>query len=129
MKSHSNRAPGVISARDFGLLIKGECVMRTTSLRNGFTLIELLVAIAIIGILIALLLPAVQQAREAARRVQCRNNLRQIALALHNYHDRCGAFPPSNVAGGNSLQTGWWSWIARVLPELDQQALYAQLDL
>jgi hypothetical protein len=71
----------------------------------------------------------VQQAREAARRVQCKNNLRQIALALHNYHDNSGSFPPSNVAGGNGLDTGWWSWIVRILPELDQQPLYAQFDL
>jgi prepilin-type N-terminal cleavage/methylation domain-containing protein len=103
--------------------------MSTTRLRRGFTLIELLVVIAIIGVLVALLLPAVQQAREAARRVQCRNNLRQIAVALHNYHDRSGSFPPSSVAGGSGLDTGWWSWIVRVLPEIDQQPLYAQLDL
>lgn len=103
--------------------------MRSRSTRDGFTLIELLVVTAVIGVLIALLLPAVQQAREAARRMQCRNNLRQIALALHNYHDKCGSFPPSNVAGGTTFDTGWWSWIVRVLPELDQQPLSAQLDL
>src|SRR5262245_55097799 len=100
----------------------GGHVMPARSTRPGFTLIELLVVIGIIILLIALLLPAVQQAREAARRVQCRNNLRQVALALHNYHDRSGTFPPSNVAGGQALDTGWWSWITRILPELDHQS-------
>ena len=97
-------------------------------LRHGFTLIELLVVVAIIAVVMALLLPAVQQAREAARRTQCRNNLRQIALALHNYHDRNRSFPPLTVVEW-STDTGWWSWITRILPDLDQQPLYEQFDL
>ena len=69
--------------------------------RRGFTLIELLVVIAIIAVLIALLLPAVQAAREAARRAQCVNNLKQIGLALHNYHDTVGTFPPGGMSSGD----------------------------
>lgn len=97
---------------------------------RGFTLIELLVAIAVIGILIAILLPAVQQAREAARRTQCRNHLKQLGLAVHNYHDAHTAMPPSRVEdwdawlAGSPNFTGWWSWQTRLLPYLEQPALY-----
>ncbi|HET6423848.1 MAG TPA: DUF1559 domain-containing protein [Planctomycetaceae bacterium] len=95
--------------------------------RFGFTLIELLVVIAIIAILIALLLPAVQQAREAARRTQCRNNLKQLGLAIHNYHDQAGVFPPGWVSQYYQVGTGEptiWSWGAFLLPQIDQAPLY-----
>lgn len=95
---------------------------------RGFTLIELLVVIAIIAILIALLLPAVQQAREAARRTQCKNNLKQIGLALHNYHDQHSVFP----MGSYNLNNGVWpttgtNWRTLILPFLDQANVYNQL--
>lgn len=89
---------------------------------RGFTLIELLVVIAIIAILIALLLPAVQQAREAARRTQCRNNLKQLALAMHNYHDKSNCFP---ITLG--FVNGWGLW-PMVLPEIDQAPLYNTIN-
>jgi len=100
--------------------------------RRGFTLIELLVVIAIIAILIALLLPAVQQAREAARRTQCRNNLKQIGLALHNYHDAHGIFPPASIytypnRGGGDVASNY-TWIAMILPYLDQAPLYNSIN-
>ena len=96
-------------------------------LSRGFTLIELLVVIAIIAILIALLLPAVQQAREAARRTQCRNNLKQIGLALHNYHDTFRLFPPGVIRDGQNNSEAW-GWTVFILPFLEQANLYNQLD-
>ncbi|MBI1346483.1 DUF1559 domain-containing protein [bacterium] len=111
--------------------------------RRGFTLIELLVVIAIIAILIALLLPAVQQAREAARRTQCRNNLKQFGLAMHNYHDNSNTFPPGLVAPTTLWSTcsvmsngvavpdtnsRMWGWGTLILPFLDQAPLYNTLS-
>lgn len=114
-------------------------MLRRFRARRGFTLIELLVVIAIIAILIALLLPAVQQAREAAKRTQCRNNMKQIVLGLHNYHDTYGIFPPGAVLrdhqgnqrdvdagfmGGDRDNDGMAPWSVLLLPYLEQANLY-----
>ena len=99
-------------------------------LRRGFTLIELLVVIAVIAVLIGLLLPAVQAAREAARRVQCVNNLKQMGLALQNYHDAVGVFPMGYAAGRVKVVNGsgdtapGWAWGAMILPQLEQSAAF-----
>jgi prepilin-type N-terminal cleavage/methylation domain-containing protein len=115
--------------------------------RHGFTLIELLVVIAIIAVLIALLLPAVQQAREAARRSQCKNNLKQIGVALHNYHDTHRVFPHAynndwsrwlktdgtvttvGIMGQNVSGRGQWSWTAFLLPFVDQTPTFNTLNV
>ena len=103
--------------------------------RTGFTLIELLVVIAIIAVLIALLLPAVQQAREAARRSQCKNNLKQIGLGLHNYLEQGQRFPPGSLrdyinfpAGTGSWNTSMLSWQARILPFMDKSSISNKID-
>ncbi len=102
--------------------------------RVGFTLIELLVVIAIIAVLIALLLPAVQQAREAARRSQCKNNMKQIGLGLHNYENAVTTFPPGGLAGvpfsgsGSDPHNSGTNWRTFILPYLDQATLYNKLN-
>lgn len=120
-RGHGSCGPGVCTVK-----------LSTTSSahqRRGFTLIELLVVISIIAILVGLLLPAVQQAREAARRTQCRNNLRQLGIALHSYHDLHRSLPPGSIVLPDNfpIQTGW-GWGAFLLPHLDQTPLYSQLD-
>ena len=99
---------------------------RASGRRRAFTLIELLVVIAIIAVLVALLLPAVQQAREAARRSQCKNNLKQIGLALHNYQSSLNVFPPGVIgtSGGSSSTDRLTTWQALLLPHVEQTALY-----
>ncbi|MEZ6136678.1 MAG: DUF1559 domain-containing protein [Pirellulaceae bacterium] len=100
---------------------------RRTPCRQAFTLVELLVVIAIIGILVGLLLPAVQAAREAARRISCSNNLKQMGLALHNYHDTFNAFPTPGYYHGDALGSSW-SVQARLLPQLEQANLQDLID-
>ncbi len=104
-------------------------------IRRAFTLIELLVVVAILAALLALLLPAVQQARESARRTQCRNNLRQLGLALHNYHDQASVFPPGYVSANTdparivtAPRYQGWGWNMMILPHLDQASLYNQFN-
>jgi prepilin-type N-terminal cleavage/methylation domain-containing protein len=122
--------------------------MKPLRAASGFTLVELLVVIAIIGVLVALLLPAVQAAREAARRAQCSNHIKQIALALHNYHDAHSVFPPGNMfpagrsptplpsvgpdANGCAVGNNGWRpgapWTVLILPYIEQKPLYDALD-
>src|SRR5215467_393971 len=108
--------------------------LRSLNSQSGFTLVELLVVIAIIGVLVSLLLPAVQSARESARRMQCTNNLHNLGLAMHNYHDALGTFPNSHFynpspSGKDDLCSSatnceMWGWGALILPYVEQQNLF-----
>jgi type II secretory pathway pseudopilin PulG len=111
----------------FEVLRKDRPAMLNRRSRPGFTMLELVVVLVIIFVLIALLLPARRSAREPARRTQCKNNLKQIGLALHNYHDRYGSFPPAFTVDteGKPLH----SWRTLILPFLDQEPIYNQIDL
>ena len=109
-----------------------------TQRHRGFTLVELLVVIAIIGILIALLLPALQVAREAARKVSCRNNLHQIGIAIQVYENLLGTLPASGFVDRPETKSSWvdfeprsgnmFSWVVQLLPYIEQQAVYDQFD-
>ncbi len=120
-----------MSSRLFFLRLGCAGGSRSANPRRAFTLVELLVVIAIIGILIALLLPAVQAAREAARRSQCSNNVKQLALALHNYHDSYKTFPGSAYCpfnpGGNTIQH-CHNWVESILPYVEQGSAYDQIE-
>src|ERR1700756_2643029 len=98
-------------------------MVRSLQKRRGFTLVELLVVIAIIAILIGLLLPAVQKVREAAARAQCMNNLKQMGLALHNYHSVFGGFPPAKVTTPTTH-----NWTVFILPYIEQDNLYKRYN-
>src|SRR5437867_8683736 len=103
-------------------------MFRPESRGRGFTLVELLVVIAIIGVLVALLLPAVQAAREAARRQSCLNNLKQIALACHNYHDTWQKLPAGAEGGVSTNVDDGFGWGLAILPFIEQKALFEQIN-
>src|SRR5262245_22446048 len=109
--------------------LEGVAMRRSAAPRRAFTLIELLVVIAIIAILIGLLLPAVQKVREAAARIKCANNIKQIGLALHIYETIAQNYPPGGVYPAGVVSNDVYSIQARLLPFIEQGNLYAQIDL
>src|SRR3954470_23024891 len=122
----SSHAPGPLLVPSSGVQSMTE-LRHKPSARGAFTLIELLVVIAIIAVLISLLLPAVQSAREAARRAQCVNNLKQMGLAVHNYISQFDALPAYQI--DNTSTWGWTApWTALILPHLEQQPLYNAIN-
>jgi prepilin-type N-terminal cleavage/methylation domain-containing protein/prepilin-type processing-associated H-X9-DG protein len=124
------------ASRSSSLFVEKGFVMANSRPRRGFTLVELLVVIAIIALLVSLLMPAVQQAREAARRTACQNNLKQIGLALHNYHDAFKVFPPGytssvqawNRDGASTANHSAWGWATMILNQLEQGPAADQLQ-
>ena len=115
--------------KSFAVITKTRAAVAAAPLPRGFTLVELLVVIAIIGVLVALLLPAVQAAREAARRVQCSNNAKQLGLAIHNYADAYKVFPAGGLPAPAPGWTWGHSWSIAILPYLEEGPLFSRLDL
>jgi len=117
--------------RPFTPVFQRSSLVSQSRTRLGFTLVELLVVIAIIGVLVGLLLPAVQAAREAARRMQCSNNLKQLSLAIHSYESAFKTFPLTITGSGvpgNPRGSGLYSWLAMILPQVEQLPLYQSID-
>ncbi len=127
--SREDRKCTKFSIDNEGYLVGSKFFNRHSARKAGFTLIELLVVIAIIAVLVALLLPAVQQAREAARRSSCKNNLKQIGLALHNYESTYRFYPPSMAINHKITSQSSWSVHGRIMPYLEQGNFYDAIDL
>ena len=125
----TTRLPWKFGGLVVAAIVAGLIALPTKSKKSSFTIVELLVVLAIIGLLIALLLPATQSAREASRRSQCSNNLKQIGLALHNYHDTYGQFPPAAIGPHDVPLERQFSWMVAILPFLEQQAFYDEIRL
>jgi prepilin-type N-terminal cleavage/methylation domain-containing protein len=128
-KRITGRLLHVVARRSHGRERKAPANLRQCQRRVGFTLVELLVVIAIIGILVALLLPAIQAAREAARRSQCQNNLKQIGLATLNYEGTFSSLPPGGIGGGVNGNDGFGhSWLVQIMPFVEESSVYNVFD-